>query len=102
MSPESHGPHEEFTGGYQIGLILGFVVTAFAMVFAVVVILNDECNRHDRFKKLIEDDIHQLKAKHGCSQADIDRYLAEFEDKEKIRGQKVDTEAERQKIAEIN
>jgi len=102
VSEDSHGPQEEFEGGYQLGLILGFIVTGVAMLFAVVVILNDECKRHTKFQKMVEDDIHQLKAKHGCSQADIDRYMTEFEDKEKLRGVKVDAEEERKKLAEIN
>lgn len=78
VSPESHGPAEELEGGYQIGVIVGFIVTAIFMIFGVIVILNDECKRHDKFKQMVEDDIHQLKAKHGCSQQDIDRYLNEF------------------------
>ena len=49
-SPNSFGSPEAFEGGYQIGLILGMITIAFFMIFAVIVIVWDEKNRHIRFK----------------------------------------------------
>ena len=40
--------------------------------------------------------------KHGCTDVDIRRYMEEFMEKEKMRGQKVDAEKARQELAEIN
>ena len=77
-TPDSFGAPEEFEGIYLVGLIAGFVTTAIAMIFAVVVILRDEKLRHKRFKEDVELAKKRLMTKHGCSQQDIVLYEAEF------------------------
>ena len=48
-SPTDTHDVAEFKGGYQIGIITGFIVTGIAMIFAVYTIIDDEFQRHARF-----------------------------------------------------
>ena len=92
-----------FEGSYQIGVILGFIVTGCAMIFAVSVIIADEFGRHKDFAAQILKDEDILLTKLGCSANDIDRYRTDFITKENaVAMSKAEEEAEREKLAEIN
>ena len=54
-SPTDTHDVAEFKGGYQIGIITGFIVTGIAMIFAVYTIIDDEFQRHARFAQNVED-----------------------------------------------
>ena len=55
--PEFHGGEETFEGMYQVGVILGFIVTGLFMLFGAVTLCMDEANRHKMYKfKIMEDE----------------------------------------------
>jgi len=97
-----HGEVPTFEGNAQLGLILGFITTGFFMIFGVVVLIQDECKRHESFKKIVSDDIVKLKTTYNVTDAEIQQYENEFLERESMRGKAVDVEKERLAIAEIN
>ena len=103
QTPDAYGEHEEFEGMYLYGMIIGFIVTGIAMIFAVTTILLDEVNRHKRFEADVQNSINTMKSTYECTQQDIDAYLKEYAKKEELRGnKKLAEELERARLAEIN
>ena len=74
LREETHGPEDTFEDGYQIGVILGFIVTASFMIFGVITIIWDEINRHKRFKEQVRKDESRLRNDHNCSEETMRLY----------------------------
>jgi|Transcript_43156 hypothetical protein len=101
--PNTNGGPEEFEGGNLIGLIIGFVCTGIFMIFASIEIILDEIARHASFKKkIVQAESELLTYVKYCDRTTVNKWLQEFEEKEKARGSKVDTEKERKELQEIN
>ena len=101
---DTRGKPETYEGGYQIGLIVGFITTWSFMVFGIFTIIRDEINRHYRFRGEVQEDEGKLVRHYGCSSEDMLAYEKEFRDREKLRNMNVkEREAlERAALAEIN
>lgn len=101
---KSSGDSEAFEGIWLIGLIVGFVSTGIFIAYAATVIIIDEVDRHNRFKKDIEEAKKDLRdeRKFGVTQDQLNQMLAEFDRREKNRGKGEDAEKARQELAEIN
>ena len=103
MAPDSYGPEEEFEGMYLLGMIIGFIVTGFFMIFGFIVIVRDEVLRHKKFEEDLEKEKKKLTSDtYGVSSGMMATFAAEFRDKEAARGKAVDAEAERKALQEIN
>ena len=99
--PECYGKAADFDGAYGIGVIIGAIATFLAMVFAIVVIVVDEMQRHKEFAAKIVTAKIKLTGEHGVSQELYDSYIGEFEEKE-ARGADADHLKEQEELAEIN
>lgn len=102
MGPDSYGPEEEFEGMYLLGMIIGFIVTGFFMIFGVIVIVRDEILRHKRFEMDLEKVKNTLRTTYNVSAGMMGTFATEFRDREAARGKKKDAEAERKALQEIN
>ena len=87
---------------FGIGLIVGFVLTGLFMIFAIFWIVKDEIERHATYKQKIEDDKKKLTRDYDWTAENIRVALAEFAEKEKLRGQKRDVAAEQAELAQVN
>ena len=102
LAPNTYGPDADFTGGLQIGLILGFIATGAFMVFASIVIILDEKKRHRDFAELVVKARNKLRSL-GCDNSDFAQFDNEFAEREKNRFiSKEEAEKQRKALAEVN
>ena len=99
---DTYGVPEEYTGANLVGAIIGFLVTGIFMVFAIIMLINDEIKRHKEFAQKISDDKRKLKSIYNVDQNQLDAWEREFEEKDKLVMTKEARQAEREKLAEIN
>ena len=84
-----------------IGLLIGFGCTGVFLIFAIVNIIVDEAERHEKFKAKVTEAKKTLTDDYDVEEKEMDEIDAEFEEKEK-KGDKKDDKAEREELAEIN
>ena len=101
QSPSGFAPRPTFEGGWQLGLILGFVTTGCFMLYGVIVLIWDERNRHIEFKQRVLQDESKLMHTHNVQVQEMDQFRREFADREASLGKNLDEE-ERARLAEIN
>ena len=100
-SIDSRSPDWELTDLSLIGLLVGFGCTGVFLIFAIVNIIVDEAERHEKFKAKVTEAKKTLTEDYDVTEKEMDEIDAEFEEKEK-KGDKKDDKAEREELAEIN
>ena len=70
------------------GIVLGFFVYAVFILYAVVMLINDNKEMHAKFNKIVEDKLTILRSEYNVQQAEIRAFEVEFNQNENSRGKK--------------
>ena len=86
FAPSYNHDGEEINKSGIVGMCLGFITYGVFLAFALIMIIRDSINRDKMYSQLVEEKKNVLINEYGCTAVDIDRYVEEFEAKN--RGKK--------------